>query len=319
MKKFNAYFKRVRKIIEILEAADAKAGVKKEKGGYEGHVATVRNLKNLSGRLGAQQVTLVALPLIVAVGFSAWTIVSNASSYGAYWGRVKTTASFVASKKGVMYLKNYKTAGAKKIATSLLKDTPFRSRHFIWIIPGYMLSILGAAYLNEFQAFRQNRILKAIFLKRKLVDIDDQPWDVCWTPFAIIVYAYQANPEEIGARDDIWGAVNFVGGTVVVDEHNIQTLVITSQAQIPEKITIVIPNDIFSVYTEAGIKPPKVAIAGGRPAAAAVAATNDSADALDDRTGEDAEDPPEENLEADDELDLADDPSSEDPPDEEPA
>lgn len=84
-----------------------------------------------------------------------------------------------------------------------------RPKAAIPFVLGIIISYSGAFFLSFNPAFRKQKEIQRLFSINRWVDEDGLPWDVIWTPGAILIYGFNTHYETVKQRTSFWNTINF--------------------------------------------------------------------------------------------------------------
>nr|BFD64899.1 hypothetical protein BdHM001_35800 [Bdellovibrio sp. HM001] len=88
-------------------------------------------------------------------------------------------------------------------------NIPVKLIHFYPAAIGYGIAMAGSIFLSLNIGFKKENELKKALQHFRYVNENGEPWDVCWTPDAILFYSHNANPDSVMSNASFWASVNF--------------------------------------------------------------------------------------------------------------
>ena len=162
----------------------------------------------------------IYFPIVLGMTLSFYSINSHYRDYQYFWKKVTTPAI---QEVGVIDKVTSKIQKAKII----LFQNPIRKNDYILILYGYLITLFGARFLSMNPAFKEEEKIANIFSSLGYTDAEGKPWQVTWTPDAIMIIAFNCDPIQLCSNTRFWSTINFPPGTPKVSKTNMNKFIVT--------------------------------------------------------------------------------------------
>lgn len=224
-----AYSKQAKKIRKIIKIAEAG----KKKGIVEDCEYRLRRQNWL-------KFTMVSVPMYIGFLISLGLGMKDRDAFISYKNAIQL--SFPTTPKNKVELKQMYLRGGKfKHLKSRIKAAgvpPFKLYHALPLAAGYLVSFFGALSISMNRAFNVQEKLTQSFIKRKMVDQDDNPWPVAWTPTAILIEGWLIDGDTLLDKKEIWAEAGFSPDCCLKDPKNPATFVLAESQDLPKSVLI---------------------------------------------------------------------------------
>lgn len=196
------------------------------------------------------------------------TALVNFFVYLPYWGGVTFSIVFFYLEKE-SYRKFYEVLTSPLITkNSFFGIVPFLKRVFYFFteipltyelypfIIGYAISILGAFVLSRNRAFKEQKKISDTFFSLGLVDAENKPWKVTWTPDALLIEAYNCDPYAFVNKKGFWSTINFSPSSPKVSRTNMNKIIIYRKSELPQKLEFNVPDSFGKEDPKKKVKKP---------------------------------------------------------------
>lgn len=170
----------------------------------------------------------IRIPLALGFLVAFCSIATHYYEYHVFW--YKLTSPLYSH--GVF---NFIYKFAKRIGF-LIGNNPIHKLDILPIIVGYGVAILGSVVLSRHTAFRHVATIEAAFLYRGYVDAEGKPWKVTWTPDALMITAYNCDPNALINKMEFWNTISFPPSPPRIFKNNMNKFIVTRSYELPQAI-----------------------------------------------------------------------------------
>jgi hypothetical protein len=189
-------------------------------------------LDRLRTNNGKLTLLFVYLPIVLGILLSGISVNAHKYDYQSYWHRINRVDKTDGLTDGIE--KKYKKV---KIAVT---ELPVKKYDIMFIIYGYLFTILGARFLSLNPVFKEEEKITSIFASLGYIDADGNPWQVTWTPDAIQIISFNCDPLALCQNTRFWSTINFPPSlTPKISKTHMGKFIVTRAYELT-------PNMIFS-------------------------------------------------------------------------
>jgi hypothetical protein len=223
IKKYNNYNIRLGDMANLLKEQDKEEIVQEEIG----------DLRKTNGKL---IMTFIYFPILVGFICSSLSINSHSFEYKNYWGKITKPTIDV----GIVDKVKTKFSQAKIIIT----ECPYKKNDGIFILYGYLVALLGARFLSMNPVFKEEDHKSTVFGSLGYVDAEGEPWQITWTPDAIMIICFNCDPYLLCDNSRFWSSINFPPSLPTVSKETMNKFIVTRAYELSPKMTFVFDEKI---------------------------------------------------------------------------
>lgn len=147
----------------------------------------------------------IRIPLLVGIMTSCYFIYSD---YDDIKSNVKKITYAPPIKR---MISNPRYAGKiiKEDFNNRTRVSPIGKIHVFPFLFGYIISYLGAIVLSNHVGFKQEKLISKSLMANKYIDENLLPWEVCYTPKAVMFITYQCDADRFVTNGKFWDDINF--------------------------------------------------------------------------------------------------------------
>jgi hypothetical protein len=160
----------------------------------------------------------IHLPTVLGMLLCGFSINSHKYDYQNYWSKIHRVEKADGITDGIS--KKY-----KKVKT-IVTEVPLRKYDFIFLIYGYMITILGARFLSLNPIFKEEDKITGIFASLGFLDAEGKPWKVTWTPDAIQIISFNCDPMALCQNTRFWSTINFPPGAPKISKTHMGKFIV---------------------------------------------------------------------------------------------
>lgn len=169
--------------------------------------------------------------LPIAIGFLSGALLwyANAKEIKNQWKQTKNPVT-------ISLIKNKRTPAKwvqfypEKVKVNLIYFSPF----FV----GYIFSMAGSVFLSLNPAFKAEKTIKQALITQKYLLDSGEPWDVVWTPYGILFYVYNCDPNVLQKNVRFWNSINFKPDDPKVSPKDANVVLIKKAYDLPDSIML---------------------------------------------------------------------------------
>lgn len=90
-----------------------------------------------------------------------------------------------------------------------MKKSPIEKKHVLPFLVGYLIGYIGSLIMSNHVCFKFEKSISKSLFANKYIDENGRPWEVCYTPKAIMFITYQCEPEKFVSNGKFWDDINF--------------------------------------------------------------------------------------------------------------
>src|SRR5690606_33606369 len=94
----------------------------------------------------------------------------------------------------------------------------------------------GAWFLSLNPAFREEQRIRHIFATLSNIDSEGNPWKITWTPNAIMIESFNADPYALCSKNAFWSSINFPPSQPKVFPENMNKFIVQRRFELPSKL-----------------------------------------------------------------------------------
>lgn len=196
------------------------------------------HLLKLASRLNSLVMYLIKIPLIAGVIASLYLITSDSV------GMSRFRSAYYGKPYGKVLQNKVKYS---KWTINLIRSVPLSLNKLRPLAFMEIAAIVGAGFLMLNPAFKRKKQLQEIFIKKRHLDVNEYPWDVVYTPTAILVRGWGANVADVATNPSIWSTVNFQAGHYVISKKDQSVFMVLEKQDLPSSL-------VFDTIPTKGIK-----------------------------------------------------------------
>lgn len=110
--------------------------------------------------------------------------------------------------------------------------------YFVPFVFGYATSLAGSFLLSLNRAFTEEKTIQQACLSQRYLFEDGTPWDVVWTPYGILFYAYNCDPNAVQKNVRFWNSINFKPDDPKISPRDANVFYIRKAYDLPDSIIL---------------------------------------------------------------------------------
>lgn len=123
-----------------------------------------------------------------------------------------------------------------------VRRTNYRLDNHAWvllpILGGYIFCLVGSALLSLNPSFNEEKKISRVLAIHRYVDDEGEPWQVSWTPYGIIFFGYNCDPNTVKANVKFWNTLNFQPDDPKIHESDSSIFMFKRSYELPSKIPL---------------------------------------------------------------------------------
>jgi hypothetical protein len=223
IKKYNSYNIRLGDMANLLKEHEKEEVVQEE----------IASIRKTNGKL---IMTIIYFPILIGMIFSFLSISSHSFEYKIYWNKINKETHDIG-----FFDKVHTKFNQLKI---IIADCPYRKNDGIFIIYGYFAALLGARFLSMNPVFEEEERKAIIFASLGHTDAEGEPWQITWTPDAIMVICFNCDPYLLCDNSRFWSTINFPPSLPTVSKASMNKFIVTRAYELSPNMTFVFDDKI---------------------------------------------------------------------------